>query len=53
MCFDVTERTVFRWEQRGVDPNLLEPEWRRKLLLWLLERFEKTGVSDTRKKEAP
>jgi hypothetical protein len=51
ICFDVTPRTVFRWEERGVDPALLEPGWRRELLLWLLERFERTGVTDNRKKE--
>lgn len=59
--FEVSVRTVFRWEEGGVDPAALPldpdahpnagPEWRRKLLFWMLDRFEKTGVSDTRKKE--
>ena len=57
--FRVSERTVFRWEEQGVDPSTLAldpgarsgPEWRRKYLNWLLERYEALHVSDTRKKE--
>jgi transcriptional regulator with XRE-family HTH domain len=57
--FQVSLRTVFRWESDGVDPASLQldpgarsgPEWRRQYMFWLLERYEATGVSDTRKKE--
>jgi transcriptional regulator with XRE-family HTH domain len=55
----VSVRTVFRWERDGVDPATLQldpgaksgPEWRRNLLMWLLDRLEAPGVSDTRKKQ--
>jgi transcriptional regulator with XRE-family HTH domain len=57
--FKVTLRTVFRWERDGVDPASLQldadaisgPEWRRKYMNWLLERYEAPGVTDTRKKQ--
>ena len=55
--FQVSERTVFRWERDGVDPDSLAldpaarsgPEWRRNYMKWLLERFEAAHVSDNRK----
>ena len=54
--FQVHERTVSRWEERGVlpaalpiDPDHSPPDWRRKLLFWLIDQMEKTAVSDTRK----
>ena len=59
--FRVSERTVFRWEKRGVDPDGLEPDphahpasgpdWRRKLLIFMLDRLNGAGVSDNRKQE--
>jgi hypothetical protein len=61
--FKVSLRTVFRWERSGLDPEALQPDpdahpnsgpdWRRKLLFFMLERLERTAVTDTRKKEAP
>lgn len=58
LMFQVTVRTVFRWERDGVDPATLQldpraisgPEWRRNLLTWLLGRLE-ARVTDTRKKQ--
>jgi hypothetical protein len=57
IAFDVTLRTVYRWEKGGVDPSTMAvdphgapPDWRAKLLLWMLDRYESTGVSDNRKK---
>jgi hypothetical protein len=60
--FKVSERTVFRWERLGVNPQTLPldrnahpasgPEWRRKLLIFLLERLEAARVTDNRPKEA-
>jgi hypothetical protein len=47
-CFQVTTRTVIRWEQRGVDLSKLEPKWRAELLIWLLGRYESTASRDTR-----
>ena len=57
--FRVSVRTVFRWERDGVDPDALQldpsahpssgPEWRRKLLIWLIENFQKSGVTDNRR----
>jgi len=59
--FRVSVRTIFRWERDGLDPASLQldpkahpdsgAEWRRRLLFWLLEQYEKTGVTDNRKKE--
>lgn len=59
--FKVSVRTVFRWERDGVDPATLQldpdahpnsgPDWRRKLLFFMLERLEATPVTDNRKKE--
>lgn len=59
--FRVSERTVFRWEKRGLDPEDLEPDpeahpasgpdWRRKLLIFMLDRLETAPVTDTRKKK--
>jgi len=59
--FKVSLRTVFRWERSGLDPEALQldpyahpnsgPDWRRKLLFFMLDRLERTGVTDTRKKE--
>ena len=57
--FEVSLRTVFRWESEGVDPDSLAldpgarsgPDWRRKYMNWLLERFNAFHVSDTRKKQ--
>lgn len=58
--FQVHERTVLRWEQRGavpdslpVDPDAQPPDWRRKLLFWLIEHAEKLGVTDNRKGAVP
>lgn len=61
--FKVTERTVFRWERLGVNPETLPldpnahpdsgPDWRRKLLIFMLERLEAARVTDNRKKEGP
>jgi hypothetical protein len=58
--FQVHERTVMRWEKRGAvpdslpnDPDANPPDWRRKLLFWLIEHMEKTPVTDNRKKEGP
>ena len=61
LCFKVSTRTVFRWERDGLDPDSLAldpnahpnsgPDWRRKLLNFLLERFDSTAVTDSRKKE--
>ena len=58
-CIGVTARTVWRWEKEGlvVDSLPLQPgarsgpDWRRKYMNWLLERYEAPRVSDTRKKE--
>jgi hypothetical protein len=47
-CFQVTLRTVYRWEKGGVDPELLEP-WRRKLLFWMRQRYEATASVTTEK----
>ena len=54
-AFQVSVRTVIRWEQRGVDPALLpqdvparDPKWREKLLFWMLERYRATGSPDNR-----
>ena len=59
--FEVTLRTVFRWERDGVDPTSLQldpnahpnagPEWRRKYLIWLLDRYEQLRVTDNRKQQ--
>ena len=56
--FQVHERTVMRWEERGAVPNSLPiepdanpPDWRRKLLFWLIEQYEKTAVTDNRPQE--
>ena len=59
--FEVTLRTVFRWERDGVDPMSLQldpnahpnagPEWRRKYLIWLLDRYEQLRVTDNRKQQ--
>ena len=59
--FRVHKRTVLRWEQRGALPSSLpldptavrDPDWRCNLLLWLVDQYEKRGVSDNRKKEPP
>lgn len=48
-CFQVSTRTVIRWEQRGLDPLTLEPEWRRELLKWLMGRYRATASPDNRK----
>jgi hypothetical protein len=62
LMFKVSVRTVFRWERDGVDPEALQldpdahpnsgPDWRRKLLFFMLDRLNGTSVTDTRKKEA-
>lgn len=59
--FKVSERTVFRWEELGVNPDNLPldreahpqsgPDWRRKLLKFLLARLEGVSVTDNRPKE--
>jgi hypothetical protein len=59
--FKVSERTVFRWEERGLDPAALQddptahpssgPDWRRKLLFFMLDRLNGVVVTDTRPKE--
>lgn len=56
--FKVSVRTVIRWEQRGIDPELLpidhtakQPKWRKLLILWLLARYRRTASPDTRKKD--
>lgn len=56
--FNVSVRTVIRWEQRGVIPALLpidraskQPKWREKLLFWMLARYRLTASPDTRKTE--
>src|SRR5262249_42057881 len=56
--FDVHERTVLGWEQRGavpdslpIDPTARDPDWRRNLLIRLIENYEKSGVTDNRKKQ--
>jgi len=48
-CFQVSERTVIRWEQRGIDPALLGPEWRKKLLFWMLGHLQPTPSPDSPK----
>jgi hypothetical protein len=58
-AFRVSTRTVFRWEENGLDPGTLAldrnahpnsgPDWRRKLLFFMLARLEAAGVSDNRK----
>lgn len=63
IAFKVSERTVFRWEERGLVPESLPldpqahpasgPDWRRKLLVFMLGRLDGASVTDTRKKEAP
>jgi hypothetical protein len=50
-CFQISERTVIRWEKRGIRPALLEPKWRRELLIWMLGRYQRAGSPDTRKKQ--
>jgi len=58
MLFQLSLRTIYRWESRGVNPSSLpldpkatkDASWRRNLLIWMLERYKATGVSDTRKK---
>lgn len=57
--FQVSLRTIYRWESGGlvlaalkIDPAGNPPDWRKKLLLWMLDRYEKTAVTDTRKQEA-
>lgn len=62
VAFQVSVRTVIRWEQKGVDPNNLQqgggpaaisardPEWRKKLLFWMLRRYELTASPDNQKK---
>lgn len=57
-AFRVSVRTVIRWEQRGIDPAKLpvdsgaaDPDWRSKLLIWLLARYLASSSPDTRKKE--
>jgi transcriptional regulator with XRE-family HTH domain len=57
--FQVSPRTVYRWEEKGAVPNALpleelakvDREWRRKLLIWMVERYEAAAVTDNRKKE--
>lgn len=58
-AFQVSSRTIIRWEQNGVHPDLLplDPrsktrDWRKKLLLWMLARFERAASPDNRQ-EAP
>jgi len=56
--FRVSTRTVFRWEERGINPAALAldptahpasgPDWRRKLLFFMLNRLETAAVSDNR-----
>jgi hypothetical protein len=57
--FQVSVRTVIRWEQRGIDPELLpvdqgakQPKWRKLLILWMLARYRRTASPDTRKTES-
>lgn len=57
-AFQVSVRTVIRWEQKGVDPNLLpldeaatRPKWRQDLLFWMLGRYQATASPDNRKQE--
>jgi hypothetical protein len=55
-AFQVSVRTVIRWEQKGVAPALLpqdgppvrDPEWRKKLLIWMIRRYELTASPDNR-----
>lgn len=54
-AFQVSTRTVIRWEQRGLHPDLLPedagakpPDFRKKLLHWMIRRYELTGSPDTR-----
>ena len=56
--FGISVRTVHRWEERGVDPRNVPrdpqarvPDWRAKLLIWMVRRYELTGVTDNRKKQ--
>jgi hypothetical protein len=58
-AFQVSVRTVIRWEQKGVDPDNLplgegarDPKWRKKLLFWMLRRYELTASPDNRKEGA-
>jgi len=54
--FKVSVRTIFRWEAAGVDPRTLArdpdahpsagPEWRCNLLIWMVNRYLQTGVTD-------
>lgn len=58
--FKVTERSVFRWEKLGVHPDSLPrdpaahpssgPDWRSKLLKFMLGRLEAVRVTDNTKK---
>ena len=50
-CFQVAVRTVIRWEQKGIDPALLDGKWRKDLLFWMLGRYERAGSPDNRPKE--
>lgn len=60
-CFQVSLRTIQRWEASGVDPRSLPadpyahpksgPDWRAKLLIFLLSRYQATGVGDNRGRE--
>lgn len=56
-AFQVSVRTVIRWEQKGIDPDNLiqagrpDPEWRKKLLFWLIGRLNGTASPDNRPKE--
>lgn len=61
IAFKVSERTVFRWERSGLDPEALQPDpdahpnsgpdWRRKLLFFMLDRLNGASVTDTRKQQ--
>lgn len=56
--FSVSARHVYRWERDGLtvdslalDPGAVSgPDWRRKYMNWLLERFDAAHVTDNRKK---
>lgn len=57
-AFQVSPRTIIRWEKRGTHPDLLPvdvrariPEWRKELLIWMRRRYEATASPDNRKKE--
>lgn len=59
--FKLEVRTIYRWQYYGVcieniklDPEAHPasgPQWRRKLLIFLLDRYEKTAVTDNRQTE--